>query len=217
MNLPELLKTIYRFYPRGWSVESPGYDDTPERGRQRDAVQIARSEYPKWEAMLDRLRAHVTLQDRSSYLFGSGFDSAYLATVIYPSQGEAYGLGFHVSILGPYYVVHRMGRPGEEPHARAVIQEIEATYRGYEPIPPEIGDMVVPDITLDAKSFGQATVYDCLLSAQGGGRSPGDSRSPLPWNCPPVAEPPEGPTRQPSREASGGTFRFKLAARKPGR
>jgi hypothetical protein len=217
MNLSELLDVVYRFYPRGWSVESPGYDNTPERGRQLDAVQIARSEYPKWEAMLDRLRARFDLQDRSSYLFGSGFDSAYLATIIFTSQGQEYGLGFHVSILGPHYVVHRMGRPDEEPYAQAVAQEIEATYRGYEPIPPEIGDVVVPDITLDAKNFGQATVFDCLLSAQGGGRSPGDSRSPLPWNCPPVGDPPEGHRGDPPREASKGTFRITLDPRKPGR
>ena len=35
----------------------------------------------------------------------------------------------------------------ERPHASTIAQEIEATY-GYEPIPPEIGELVVPDVTL---------------------------------------------------------------------
>ena len=42
----------------------------------------------------------------------------------------------------------------------AFAREIEATYPGYEPIPPEIGNEVVPDVDV----IGGATIYVCLLS-----------------------------------------------------
>ena len=66
--------------------------------------------------------------------------------------------------LGPYYGVHRIGSPGEEPAATDIGREIEDTYVGYEPIPPELGDLVVPDVALDCRNFGKATIYDCLLT-----------------------------------------------------
>jgi hypothetical protein len=82
-----------------------------------------------------------------------------------------------VSFFGPYYVVHRLGRPGEEPLARSITRAIEATYPGYEPIPPELGDVEEPDVHVDSGPVGKATIYDCLLSPYGG-RGPTESRDP---------------------------------------
>ncbi len=69
-----------------------------------------------------------------------------------------------MSVLGPYYGIHRTGDPGEEPAASEIAKEIEATYPGYEPIPPELGDEVVPDVSMDGVRMGTATIYVCLLS-----------------------------------------------------
>jgi hypothetical protein len=205
MKLSELLPVAYRFHPRGVHPGSLAYRDTSEYGRQLAALRVARAEYPRWAAMTRRLGDRFSLENRSLCLLSDGFfDSAYQALVFYASQGEEYALGFCVSILGPYYVVHRLSRPGEEPCAQAVTEEIEATYRGYQPIPPEIGDVIVPDIVVSGKRPGTATIYDCLLSVDGG-----DSRTMEPWSCPPVESP------RPARARKGPeTFRFRLV---PGR
>jgi hypothetical protein len=42
---------------------------------------------------------------------------------------------------------------------------------GYAPIPPDLGDIIVPDVALDTLNLGEATIYDCLLSAPGGGET----------------------------------------------
>lgn len=180
MKVSDLLDLARRHYPRGMTPDSPGYDDTEERGRQVDAIRRAAAERPRWRALLDRLRRRLSIEDRSLHISGGTFDSAFSAAAVIPDgQGQTGELGFHVSLLGPYYVVHRLGRPGEEPVATEIAREIEAAY-GYEPVPPEIGDVVVPEIALDTRRMGEATLYDCLLSAHWGGRGWMESRGPSP-------------------------------------
>jgi hypothetical protein len=48
--------------------------------------------------------------------------------------------------------------------AREIAREIEATYPGYQPIPPELGNVVVPDATMFAVLMGEATIGMCLFS-----------------------------------------------------
>jgi hypothetical protein len=69
-----------------------------------------------------------------------------------------------VSLLGPYYGIHLPGTPEEEPVAHEIAREIEATYPGYQRIPPELGDEVVPDLLAPVAYFGVATIYVCLFS-----------------------------------------------------
>ena len=45
----------------------------------------------------------------------------------------------------------------------AIVPEIEATY-GCEPMPPEVGRVVVPDVATNHRRIGEATLYDCLLN-----------------------------------------------------
>ena len=161
MTPPELLRLIYRHYPRALYTTAPAYDATDEHRRQVDAARRAVADYPRWSAMLDALRARFEVQDRSLHILAGGVDPAYSAHVEIPGRT----LGFHVCLFAPYYGIHRMGFPGEEPAAEAIAHHIEVTY-GYEPIPPEIGALVVPDVALDTRDLGQATIYECLLSTQ---------------------------------------------------
>lgn len=161
MTCAELLEVVYSFYPRGLIDGGLGYEDTVERQRQRVAARRGVAAFPTWRAMVDRLGARYPLMDHSLHLLGGGLDPAYSADIDIPEGAKLY---FHVSLLGPYYGIHRTGAPGEEPAARDIAREIEATYPGYQPIPPELGDEVVPDVTLDKRFFGQATIYECLLS-----------------------------------------------------
>ena len=156
MTRAEMLEVVYRFYPRGLIEGADGYDDTEERQHQRDAARRGVAEFPTWKAMTRRLGARYPLIDRSLSLLAGSWDPAYSADLEIPGRT----LGFHVSLLGPYYGIHRTGLPVEELPAGDLAREIEATYPGYEPIPPEIGDEVVPDVC----PFGRATLYHCLLS-----------------------------------------------------
>jgi len=163
MTRAELLEVAYRFYPRGRYDGLPGYRESEEWLRQREVARRAVREHPTWREMLRRLGYsfldHAACMRAKSYLHDNGFDPAYSADLYLPGRT----LGFHVSLLGPYYGIHRTGDPGEEPAALTVVRAIEATYPGYEPIPPELGNEVVPEVIVHGPDR-DVTIYHCLLS-----------------------------------------------------
>lgn len=120
-----------------------------------------RRNYPTWKAMIRRLGERYGLQNESMSLYSGGTDPAYSARIWLTDD---VALSFHVSLLGPYYGIHLPGHPDEGPVADAIAREIEATYPGYQQIPPEIGNEIVPDIDMGGASFGEATIYICLFS-----------------------------------------------------
>ena len=165
----ELLDVVYRFYPRGVLPYArihvppgePFYDDTEEHLRLMEAANRGRAEYPTWKAMTRRLGDHYGLQNESLSLLSGGVDPAYSARIWLTDETA---LSFHVSLLGPYYGIHLPGIPEEEPVAHEIAREIEATYAGYHPIPPELQNEVVPDVTMVAVSMGEATIGMLLFS-----------------------------------------------------
>ncbi len=130
--------------------------------------------------MLGRLRARFgPLMDQSILLLYGDYDPAWSANIFIPGHA----VGFCVCVLGPYYGIKRTGAAGEELAALDLAREIEATYPGYKPIPPELGEEGVPDVALDSKDFGTATISNCLLSDVGrvmSGPWPPPPRSPRP-------------------------------------
>jgi hypothetical protein len=174
----ELLDVVYRFYPRGLlplmriyvPPNEPFYDDTEEHRRLMEAANRGRAEYPTWKAMIRRLQDRYSVQNESIRLLAGWVDPAYSARIYrpkdlepVPSLSSRASLSFHVSLLGPYYGIHDRGEPDEKP--AAITEEIEATYPGYQPIPPELGNEVVPDVAMDMASFGEATIYIFLFSS----------------------------------------------------
>jgi hypothetical protein len=157
MTRSELLEVVYRFYPRGMHEFSSGYDDTVEAYNLREAARRGAAEYPTWRAMIRRLGDRYSLMDHSVCLLAGWREPAYSAQIWIPERT----LYFHMSLLGPYYAVKRTDAPEEEPAALDLAREIEATYRGYEPILPEFGNEVVPDVGC----FGKETIYRCLFSS----------------------------------------------------
>ncbi|XYI02938.1 hypothetical protein ACMHYB_25570 [Sorangium sp. So ce1128] len=111
--------------------------------------------------MIRRLGDRYRLQNESLHLLSGGVDPAYSARIWLTDERA---LSFHVSVLGPYYGIHRSGAPDEELVASEISREIEATYPGYQPIPPELGNDVVPDVDTDAAPLGKATIYVSLFS-----------------------------------------------------
>jgi hypothetical protein len=165
----ELLDVVYRFYPRGLPNFSrihappnePFFDDTEEHLRLVEAANRGRAEYPTWKAMIGRVGDRYRLQDESLSLLAGRTHPAYSARIRFTDETA---LSFHVSLLGPYYGIHLSGVPQEEPLAREIAREIEATYPGYQQIPPELGNELVPDVATDVVLMGEATIYVCLFS-----------------------------------------------------
>ena len=174
MTRSELLDVVYRFYPRGvpcWHrmhvpPGQPVYDDTEEHLRLVEAARRAREEHPTWKAMTRRLGDRHSLQDQSSSLLSGDADPAYSARIWIHDDGwrRARAISFHVSALGPYYGSHGSGALDEDEIVRDIAREIEATYPGYRPIPPELGNEIVPDVEMNGAEFGQATIYICIFS-----------------------------------------------------
>ena len=174
----ELLDVIYSFYPRGVlpyeriyvPPNEPFYDDTEEHRRLMEAANRGRAEYATWKAMIRRLGDRYDLQNESLNLLSGGIDPAYSARIYRPKDWEPApspksraSISFHVSLLGPYYGIHDMGEPDEKP--AAIAREIEATYPGYQQIPPELGNGLVPDVSTPTGLMGKATIYVCLFSS----------------------------------------------------
>jgi hypothetical protein len=165
----ELLDIVYHFYPRGiLRIDRlhvlPGevvYDDTEEHCRLMVAAARGRREYRTWQAMIWRLGDRYDFQDESLHLMSGGIHPAYSGRIWLILNKTS--INFHVSLLGPYYGIQLPGIPEEEPVAREIAREIEATYPGYQTIPPEIGNEVVPDVDAEL-AFGEATIYVCLFS-----------------------------------------------------
>ncbi len=174
----ELLDLVYRHYPRGIPNSSrvhvplgePFYDDTEEHVRLMVAAARGRRDYLKWKALIDRIADRYSLQNESLSLMSGGTDPAYSARIYRPKDVEPVpsfanraSFSFHVSLIGPYYGIHDMGGPDEIP--AVVAAEIEATYPGYQQIPPEIGNEIVPDVGMNGAMYGEATIYMCLFSS----------------------------------------------------
>lgn len=173
----QLLDIVYRFYPRGMRhiprehvpAGELAYADTEEHRRLEEASNRGHAEYPTWKALIDRLGDRYRLQNESLRLLSGGTEPAYSARIYRPKDLEPVpsfssraSLSFHVSLLGPYYGIHDMGGPDEKPAVLA--EEIEATYPGYQTIPPELGNEVVPDVDAPGAFWGEATIYICIFS-----------------------------------------------------
>lgn len=165
----ELLHVIYRYYPRGMMAidrvhtptGDPVYADTEEHCHLMAACARGRREWRTWKAMIRRLGDRYRVQDESLHLLSGNIDPAYSGRV-WLVVGKT-SIDFHVSLLGPYYGIQLPGAPDEEPAARDIVREIEATYPGYQTIPPEIGNEVVPDVWSNA-DFGGGTIYTLLFA-----------------------------------------------------
>jgi hypothetical protein len=190
LTLDELLSVVYRFYPREITPEDPGYKDTEEHRRLADARRRSGAEGNPWRVLLDRFSKRVpgvSIHNGSLHLFTGGWDAGYVGALILPTRGPHethHQVSFLVSFLVPCYVVSSLViavapttkssglagytqftfTPDEEPYARIVTEEILAVFPGYEPMPPEIGNIIVPDVVAGTKPMGKTTLFHCLFT-----------------------------------------------------
>jgi hypothetical protein len=167
----------------------PGYEDTEEQHRLSAARKKASAEMEQWRRVLRRIDARFpgyAAENRSLHLPTGKCDGCYSGWFDLPVRKPAeyrYGLGFLASFLVPYYVIYsgsaveyhdEMGRlnlsetehffPEEKPYAPMIAEEICAAFEGYEPMPPEIGNIAVPEAVTDFRFMDRATIYDCLFT-----------------------------------------------------
>jgi hypothetical protein len=54
--------------------------------------------------------------------------------------------------------------PGDVPYADAIGRAIVGSFDGYTAIPPQLGEIVVPDVATPSSPLGAARIYDCLFA-----------------------------------------------------
>ena len=173
-TLDELLTIVYHYYPRG---DDPEFRTRPEYVHLSAARKQAGSgpEYEHWRDMLARLRARFPdckVANWSFHLPTGDCDGGYRRDLT-----TEYGavVGLYVSFLVPYYVIYErlsgdheleatVSIPlAEQPYADGIAAETAVSYPGYEPLPYEVGSVVVPDVAREIGGLG-ATIYDLLFS-----------------------------------------------------
>lgn len=190
-TLQELLAIVYQFYRHTESYDDLGPDtDELVAARCQAGSEVP---YERWRALLRRLNARFPgniFTNRSLHLPAGHYDACYTARLFLPPRPgyDRRHLGFLVSFLVPYYVIyvahmihldpydpanegHSVREEfaftfaaAEEPYVRESIKEIEATYSGYEPMPPEVGNVIVPDVFVGNQLLGEVTLYGCLFT-----------------------------------------------------
>jgi hypothetical protein len=182
MTPTELLEIVYRYYPRGVAEDDPRFIDASERRKREEANQTAGRERPKWLAMLARLRerfAGCRIDGHALHLLApSSAAACYPGILFLPAADVDHRIGFQVSFLAPYYVlyteriypVEHNAPPAtrlapdddEQPYWDAIAKEIKRTYNA-EPMPQEIGHIIVPDVQPGNRQMGEAMIYDCFF------------------------------------------------------
>jgi hypothetical protein len=182
----DLLQIIRNFYPDNMWPDEPGYDETEEARRHLEVTRQAGTgaDYERWNSMVSRLRARFPghIQNTSLHLMAvwrgcTCYEGLYSLLNTDEAKRSIY---LAVSFLAPYYLVYswRWTRAGnrfevrfdldetERPYALKIAEEIEATY-GYEPMPPDVGNVLVAEVEiLGARYhyFGKGTIYDYLFT-----------------------------------------------------
>ena len=98
---------------------------------------------------------------------------------------EVHKIEFLVSFVVPYYVIYSIsftkddGPPGglvsgpelafdftpdEAPFVEIIKEEILFTFPDHEPMPPDAGKTIVPEVIGGGNLYGESTIYGCLFS-----------------------------------------------------
>lgn len=188
-NLDELLNIVFHYYPRNMAVCGPDYYATTEYRRLVDARKQAGTPNNAWQRLLARLYARFLdrITNRSLHLPGGDFDACYWLTLECSGivdDGELHDIGMAMSFLAPYYVIYSTRkidpngsvpthtRPlhsfdlyeDEKMDAQIMLDEMHALFPDHEPMPAEVGNIIVPDVTACDRWPGTTTLYHCFFT-----------------------------------------------------
>jgi hypothetical protein len=177
---------LYRYYPRGVSNGDPRRTSTEESQRLSAVRRQAGADDTRWQALLEGLERtfpEASVQNDSFHLPTGKHDACYSGRIfLQPAKGEHFhSVGFMVSLLLPCYVVYSSrvvdAGPGgarrndlrfelssdELPYASWIAKAIEEAWH-FEPMPPEMMSVLVPDVATNMRDLGEATLRDLLFS-----------------------------------------------------
>lgn len=193
-SVTELIAIAYQYFAAEPLPEGMKYQQTTDYLRRQEAHDRASAEYGRWRELLIRLGVafrkeqfpDVAVENRSSFLpspGGTPWDRCFSAWLWLPPRHPDethHRLGFLASVVVPYYVIYSVHRdsgtaggeseisfelsPDEEPFARQIAMEIEATFPEQEVMPSEVGEVVVPGLTEHWWCPGEGRIFDCLFT-----------------------------------------------------
>ena len=184
----QLLEVVYRYFPR-WdpSVESledysRHYDSTPQARAIREALwEKPRIQREQWYTILTAIR-HGLPSDHSLTDSTSPFHACFQGIVTLPRSvrsEEARAFVILASRLVPFYYVYdsRARRIDGEwepstlryelpPDANSFLEIFDREFAqiGYERLPPSLGTLPIPDISVGNREPGQVTIADALFT-----------------------------------------------------
>jgi hypothetical protein len=191
-SVDELFGLVYRYYPRGmWDFE-PGYDDTVEY-RRLDAARKQAASCEAWHKLLERLRIRLDdgIYNRSLALASFKSDACTWVTHPLPpdpsrnssNNDEDHEIGIAISFIAPYYVVYSSRKvdriyrelepkrlhpfdldDDEKVDAHVMVEEMSRLFPKHEPMPSDVGNLVVPDVMAGNQGLGKATLYHCFFT-----------------------------------------------------
>jgi hypothetical protein len=183
-TLGDLIAIVYDHFPRGkiHGLDKEAYTRTAEDRRMVEVRKKAFREEQPFRSVLRRLNERFpdnTAENRSLHLCTARHDGGYNGWVYLPGYREKdfRYIGFFIGFLVPYYVVYGAEHVGgehsihfdlrldEKPFGDAIVEEILNVYPGHELLPPEIGNVIVPDVAanLNASKLGTEKLYDFLF------------------------------------------------------
>lgn len=179
-TVEELLHIIYQYY---WRTTS--HDESKPWGA-REALVAARklAGLPNcpWRELLAWL--YTRFPDRvfngSLHLPTGDFDACYRVTL----EHQPHDIGLAISFIAPYYVVYNAKHvdktyynydevwrlhpfdlaDDEITDVEAMVAEMKRLFPHHEPMPEEIGNIVVPDVLVGNQLLGMATIYHCFFT-----------------------------------------------------
>jgi len=173
----DLEECVYRHYPARMLITDERYAQMPERQRAESAWREALRDESDWHRLLDLIQQRVGQDGKVSdltlpYHFGARRVPVFLAGT------ELVAIGC-VSVFAPVYITYglaedRSGRAEPKvvadppPRLRDCLNVVESAIVDvfdYAPLPPGLGRVIVPDIHLERRRMGEATLCDALISS----------------------------------------------------
>jgi hypothetical protein len=121
-SIPELIETVYLYFPRGLQGDEASYTQTPEYLRRMQARVPASARFRDWVLMLNRIEPRLPTSENPELIVHNGspflasptashIDRCFSGALSLPPRGEweeVHKLEFMVSFVVPYYVIYSM-------------------------------------------------------------------------------------------------------------
>jgi len=182
----QLLERVYHHYPRGKCYDDPGYEETPEAHCFRQVWDRALAEMPQFDQLIRALG-----QEFPGFTVGNTTrpgDGCYRLSVSMRrlplnAPGLLTTVVGCVSILAPTYIVYAAEQVFDENKkgtarrpsvdfnpsglaaqcAQQVGEHIKKAYADYQPFPPSLMNVQVPDICIHNLLMGEVKLRDALF------------------------------------------------------